>query len=864
MSDLFEEKYKDSIEAVALKKVLFNMSGPKIPKWTNIQKNIDQKDEPWSIFEKDARILLLNLGATYINTGEFNFDLKAYEHPTVKTTQQDAVGYIEHNGRKFLIMIECKHSCKGTTNAAIKGAFDKVVKERSYIQRRIRTIFANGEDIVPIWIIATRGHKNVSEENQKRFSKRGIVHLSDAELDYFEDCFKISKNSYFSFNQFLGMYRNKTKPIYKELKVGAMQTQIDQRQKERFAYTFTAKAKEIMPLCVVEHRKAKDAFVVEEEVDDFLENINKIGLDEKTEEEISIKKNRSKNYQRVLTKRRISEISSYLETSRKPFPNNILVSLRGKKDHWKFNKRQRLGSGRTGELIVQGRPGMFHVIDGQHRLFGYSGTKEEQVLDQPLIVTMYNDLSEVEEAELFIDVNENQKKVDVSLKIEVAFLIGEKSTGLKQVENLATSVILALREDERSPFNKNPVAIPQPESSGILPAKQLQMGLLNGELLSSENDFKKGFLNYQEDFKKTGSFISEILIWYFSQIRESLENSWKKKSDDPNGALQTHFIVGLIYLLERIISYETYRKRNNVTKILPGNLQKIIQPYLTKMCSALKKMSAEDKNLIMGWEYNGIALKRGTGSYPLARRLIIERLLPDEINKLVYEDDPNLPSDDDDDIFMKTFEHIYGSDSPQKIIGDYEIVFMKKFDSYLVSIFGEKYWEKLIKTECKDQYSKGEDVKLAKEKKIKSLARKRGVEGKELVLQLEKGSYDEEIYWLDWPQIKGILEIFYKNDLGIIQSYVDPVDGKIDISEEIKSTFFIQMPKVTNLPQSSQQGLEWIDFIEMIGNPDAHKRVKTIISDIELSEFNEFKPNLKKLLENMEEVIKDIEILQAN
>ena len=86
---------------------------------------------------------------------------------------------------------------------------------------------------------------------------------------------------------------------------------------------------------------------------------------------------------------------------------------------------------------------------------------------------------------------------------------------------------------------------------------------------------------------------------------------------------------------------------------------------------------------------------------------------------------------------------------------------------------------------------------------------------------------------------------------GIIQSYVEPVDGKIDISEEIKSTFFIQMPKVTNLPQSSQQGLEWIDFIEMIGNPDAHKRVKTIISDIELSEFNEFKPNLKKLLENL-------------
>ena len=59
----------------------------------------------------------------------------------------------------------------------------------------------------------------------------------------------------------------------------------------------------------------------------------------------------------------------------------------------------------------------------------------------------------------------------------------------------------------------------------------------------------------------------------------------------------------------------------------------------------------------MGWKYNGIPLKRGTGSYPLARRLIIEKLLPDEIKNLVYEDDPNLPKDDDD-IFMNKFEHI--------------------------------------------------------------------------------------------------------------------------------------------------------------------------------------------------------------
>ena len=56
MSDLFNDKYKDSLEAKAFEKIQFNKTGPKIPKWTNVQTN-----EKWSIFERDARILLLIL-----------------------------------------------------------------------------------------------------------------------------------------------------------------------------------------------------------------------------------------------------------------------------------------------------------------------------------------------------------------------------------------------------------------------------------------------------------------------------------------------------------------------------------------------------------------------------------------------------------------------------------------------------------------------------------------------------------------------------------------------------------------------------------------------------------------------------------
>ena len=170
----------------------------------------------------------------------------------------------------------------------------------------------------------------------------------------------------------------------------------------------------------------------------------------------------------------------------------------------------------------------------------------------------------------------------------------------------------------------------------------------------------------------------------------------------------------------------------------------------------------------MGWKYKGAPLKRGQGSYPLARRFIIEKLLPSFKEKLVYEDDPNLPSDEDN-ILLNRFEHILNTESPQKITGEYEIQFMRNFHHYLEAIFGSNYWDKLIREQCKDQWDKGEGIKTAKEKSIKKLAKKLGIEGSELTKQLEKGSYDQNVYWLDWPQIKEILENFFKDDQGIIK-----------------------------------------------------------------------------------------------
>ncbi|MDC0072331.1 DGQHR domain-containing protein [Gammaproteobacteria bacterium] len=860
---LFKDKFTDSIEAEAFDEVKFNLNGPvKKQKWKNVK-----EDEEWSVFEKDARQLLIDLGATYINLGDFKFDLKAYNHPTRKTAQIDAIGYIEHNKRRFLLIVECKHRSKqGINNAAVKGAFNKISTDRNLINRRIKTLFkGQSKDdpeehrIQPIYILATRGHP-VTEENQKAFSVGGVIHLADQELDYFNDCYEISKNSYFSFNQFMGMYRNGSKPIYKQLDVGALKTHTDEKR-QKFAYTFTAEAEELMPLCLVQHRKAKGTFV-SQGMDDDEEFINSLlDDDELIESQQNSFKDRHTNYQRVLTKRRITEISNHLETSQTPFSNNILISYRGKPKNFDWKQHKKIGQGKTGNLTVDGRPGQFHVIDGQHRLFGYSGSSDKNVLSHPIIVTAFFGLTELEEAKIFIDVNENQKKVDVSLKMEVQYLLGEKAKGKAQVENLATSIILQLRENEKSPFSYKPVAIPQPESSGLLPTPQLKIGLMNGNLIAKKSDFTEGQMNFKKDFKKTGDFATKILIWFFREIRESIENSWKRKTkNNPNSPIQSHFIVGLIFLVERIIDHESKKQGADVSHT---NLQRLIEPYLRSLCESLKSITLEQKELLFGWSRSGIPLKRGSGSYPLARRIIINQLLP-QFPELIYKNDPDF--EDEGSLSKKLEEelaHIYDLGSVQNIVDQYEPVFFENFHNYLVALFGDHYWQGVIQSEFSSVFAAGEKVRNLKEVSVKKRARNAQLSPKEIALEKKSSSYgDNHVYWLDWPHIKEILVGLYQDKDSQITVQINNPAEALDIKDEIGRIFFVQAAGKTNKPQSAKEGLQWIDFIEMLGNPAAHKRPIGIISPQEEKEFNEIKEAvIKNLITKIQDSVEELDRL---
>ena len=126
-------------------------------------------------------------------------------------------------------------------------------------------------------------------------------------------------------------------------------------------------------------------------------------------------------YQRMLAKSRLKKIKDYI-TEEGIFPTNIILNF--EKGRLNFEKaKQEIDSpedidvGVLGWLDIKPAFKSAWVIDGQHRLFAYSG--HPKALRSKLVVLAFEGLKPSKQAELFIDINAKQKSVKQSLLQEL-------------------------------------------------------------------------------------------------------------------------------------------------------------------------------------------------------------------------------------------------------------------------------------------------------------------------------------------------------------------------------------------------------------------------------------------------------------
>jgi DGQHR domain-containing protein len=112
-------------------------------------------------------------------------------------------------------------------------------------------------------------------------------------------------------------------------------------------------------------------------------------------------------FQRTLVESRADDIAEYLRAGTGSIPTNIVLSAQP--------EANLTYSPRSKTVSFDRVRGAFLVLDGQHRLWGYSKCKKKHRVP----VAIYEGLDRSQEARLFIDINTNQRGVSAALLLDI-------------------------------------------------------------------------------------------------------------------------------------------------------------------------------------------------------------------------------------------------------------------------------------------------------------------------------------------------------------------------------------------------------------------------------------------------------------
>lgn len=139
-------------------------------------------------------------------------------------------------------------------------------------------------------------------------------------------------------------------------------------------------------------------------------------------------------FQRALSEGRADDISRYVSSGNGSIPTNVVLSAQTEADLRYNSKSKTIAFARV--------PRAFLVLDGQHRLWGYS----KSPVRHRVPVAIYDGLSRAEEAKLFIDINTNQRGVPAALLLDIKQLAEIESVK----ESLLRTLFDKLKSDPQS------------------------------------------------------------------------------------------------------------------------------------------------------------------------------------------------------------------------------------------------------------------------------------------------------------------------------------------------------------------------------------------------------------------------------
>lgn len=448
--------------------------------------DVQLEDDVWSLFYRMQFTALNKDRHFYINNAE-----------NVADRQVDIIA--KDDGTIYFI--ECTHKTS-PGRRSVTNLIEKFSLLRNPIRSQVQKSFENGKNLQIKMLIATRGIE-WSQNDVDRAKRDGIGILLEEDMGYFNDLVKLLRgNSKYQLNaRYFALSRNanlEKRVFASRIKVG-----------DRTAYHFMASPFDILKIASVSHRA-------------------------RTSE------NDLKSYQRMVNPRRLDDIGKFISEGG-TFPTNIVCNFKTKKRP-RWDGIDKAGEIEYGFLTLPGLYGCLMVIDGQHRLYGYTRTEDEFNRDKSAVsILAYEGLSIEEEIDIFVDINTKQKKVATSLAAEIRASIGLNQEDVRdKIAAICTHVAQRLEQDPKSPFFRSIKSeMDRRNPDRIITLVNVSEGLRKHNLIAAASKGQGGFefvpgpLSVGKDSPEANvSKAADVLVSVLTIIKEAAPGNWEKRDDE--------------------------------------------------------------------------------------------------------------------------------------------------------------------------------------------------------------------------------------------------------------------------------------------------------------------------------------------
>lgn len=351
-------------------------------------------------------------------------------------------------------------------------------------------------------------------------------------------------------------------------------------------------------------------------------------------------------YQRLIQKSRLQKIRAFVESGNF-FPNSLIVSIDSRKSDLQFDQASKNiqvegSSSRIGRLTLPQQYHSIYVIDGQHRLYGYSGTEYAQKNTIPVVA--FVDLDKDSQVKMFMDINENQKKVSKALRniLTVDLLLDSKISEQRQ-RALMLYFGQKLGEDSSSPLYGR-VVMGENEADAMMCVTIeyikdaiTDSGLFNRYKKDSNTLTHRGLLD-KPTTEQTSEFFLPFIYKCLKTIKEYCAEEWNR--GDSGYLAINNTMYAIIRAIGDIVFIVNASEDEGIATLSWESLYKKCEAWIMKLADTVESLDSQVADEIKG--YRGASAKNKAR---IKLQLVFHGKYPeftnDELETYIKENDPS-------------------------------------------------------------------------------------------------------------------------------------------------------------------------------------------------------------------------------